>query len=184
MKQETYDKWCGCCIGAYTVAFLIVIGVLLLLTCSCSPKIIYRTNTEYRDSVRVDVRERLVHDTVSVEVPVEIEKIVTRDTASRLENSFAKSEAVVSGGFLSHSLESKPQVIYVPVTVPVADTTTHHSSSAVEQKEETKYVEVEKKLSWIQKTSIYGFWCMLLFAVLYFGWKYRRQVLALVRRFI
>lgn len=173
MKQEKYDMWC-------------VIGMVILLMSSCSPKIIYRTNTEYRDSVRVEVHERLLHDTVTVEVPVEIEKIIIPDTdTSRLENTFAKSEAYVdSRGFLHHSLESKPQTIEVPVEIPVADTTTTHTSSAIEQKEETKVEYVEKKLSWSQKTSIYGFWCMVLFAALYFGWKYRRQILAIVRRFI
>lgn len=171
MKQEKYDKWC-------------VIGMVILLMSSCSPKIIYRTNTEYRDSLVTVVHERIVHDTVGIEIPVEVEKIVTRDTVSRLDNSFARSEAIVSGGFLHHSLESKPQVIYVPVEVPVTDTTTTHTSSAIEQKTETKVEYVEKKLSWIQKTSIYGFWCMVLFAALYFGWKYRRQIWAIVRRFI
>ena len=165
-----------------TLEVFLVAGVFLF---SCSaPKVIYKTNTEYRDSVRVEVHERLVHDTVSVEIPKEVEKIVTRDTVSRLENTYAKSEAIVSGGFLHHSLESKPQIVYVPVEVPVADTTTTHVSSAVEVSEETKVVEVEKKLSWFQKTSIYGFWCMILLAALYFGWKYRRRILALVRRFI
>ena len=184
MKQEKYDKWRGICMGAYTLFFLCVIGMVILLMSSCSPKIITQVRTEYRDSVRVEVHERLIHDTVSVEIPVEVEKIVTRDTVSRLENTYAKSEAVVSGGFLHHSLSSKPQVIYVPVEVPVTDTTTTHTSSAIEQKTETKVEYVEKKLSWIQKTSIYGFWCMVLFAALYFGWKYRRQIWAIVRRFI
>ena len=167
--------------GAALEIFLVV-GLFLFV--GCSPKITQYRNTEYRDSVVTVVHERIVHDTVSVEIPVEVEKVVTRDTVSRLENSFAKSEALVSGGFLHHTLETKPQTVYVPVTVPVSDTTTHHSSSAVEQKTETKYVEVEKKLSWIQKTEIYGFWCMMLFALLYFAWKYRKKVLALVRRFI
>ena len=165
-----------------TLEVFLVAGVFLF---SCgTPKVIYQTNTEYRDSVVTVVHERLVHDTVSVEIPVEIEKIVTRDTVSRLENSFAKSEAVVSGGFLHHSLESKPRTIYVPVEVPVTDTTTHHSSSALEQKTETKVEYVEKELTWRQKTEIYGFRCMVLFALLYFLWRYRKQIWAFVRRFI
>ena len=185
MRQEKYDKWCGICIGAYSLFFVAVIGVLLLLTCaSCSPKVITQVRTEYRDSVRVEVHERLIHDTVSVQIPVEVEKIVTRDTVSRLENTYAKSVAVVSGGFLHHSLSSKPQVIYVPVEVPVTDTTTTHTSSAIEEKTETKVEYVEKKLTWLQKTEIYGFRCMVLFALLFFLWKYRKQVWALVRRFI
>ena len=47
----------------------------------------------------------------SFTVEKEVEKIVTRDTVSHLENSWAKSDAVVSDGFLSHSLESIPQIV-------------------------------------------------------------------------
>ncbi len=151
---------------------------------SCSPKIITQVRTEYRDSVVVEVRERLVRDTVSVEIPVEVEKVVTRDTVSHLENTYAKSDAVVSDGFLHHSLSSKPQVIYVPVEVPVSDTTTTHSTSAISEREETKIEYVEKKLSWWQKTQIHGFRCMLLFALLFFGWKYRKKIWSWIRMFI
>ena len=163
-----------------TLEVFLVAGVFLF---SCSaPKVIYKTNTEYRDSVRVEVHERLVHDTVSVEIPKEVEKIVTRDTVSRLENTYAKSEAIVSGGFLHHSLESKPQIVYVPVEVPVADTTTTHVSSAVEVSEETKVEYRDKPLTWLQKTEIYGFRCLLLIALLWFGWKYRKVIISLFRR--
>lgn len=151
---------------------------------SCSPKTITQVRTEYRDSVVVEVRERLVRDTVSVEIPVEVEKVVTRDTVSHLENTYAKSDAVVSDGFLHHSLSSKPQVIYVPVEVPVSDTTTTHSTSAISEREETKIEYVEKKLSWWQKTQIHGFRCMLLFALLFFGWKYRKKIWSWIRMFI
>ena len=146
-----------------TLEVFLVAGVFLF---SCSaPKVIYKTNTEYRDSVRVEVHERLVHDTVS-----------------RLENTYAKSEAIVSGGFLHHSLESKPQIVYVPVEVPVADTTTTHVSSAVEVSEETKVEYRDKPLTWLQKTEIYGFRCLLLIALLWFGWKYRKVIISLFRR--
>ena len=47
-------------------------------------------------------------DTVFLEVPKIVEKIVTADTVSVLENEYAKSEASVSDGLLAHSLETKP----------------------------------------------------------------------------
>ena len=47
-------------------------------------------------------------DTVFLEVPKIVEKIVTADTVSVLENDFARSAAEVSDGLLSHSLETKP----------------------------------------------------------------------------
>lgn len=160
-----------------------IVVVAFLWGCG-TPKVIYKDRVEYRDSIVVEVHERLVRDTVSVEIPVEVEKIVTRDTVSHLENTYAESDAVVSGGFLHHSLASKPQVIYVPVEVPVTDTTTTHNTSAVSEKEETKIEYVEKKLSWWQQTQMHGFRCMLLFALLYFGWKYRKKIWTWIRMFI
>ena len=119
---------------------------------------------EYRDSI--GIHERIIHDTAKVEIPVEVEKIVTRDTVSHLENTYAKSDAVVSEGFLWHSLESKPQIIYVPVEVQVSDTTSTHSEVI------TQYVEVEKQLTWWQTFRLKAFWWMvgaivlLLFAII------------------
>ena len=185
MKQDVYDKWCGRCIFLYTLFFLVIIivGLCLLSSCAATKEVI-KWRTEYKDSVCVEVHERLVHDTVSVEIPVIIEKNVTEADSSHLENKFAKSDAVIRNGKLYHSLETKPQTFEVPVEIPVADTTTTHVSSALEQKEETKIEYVKKPLTWWQKTQIYGFRCMLLLALLYFGWKYRKQIWALVRRFI
>ena len=54
-------------------------------------------------------------DTVFLEVPKIVEKIVTADTVSVLENDYAMSSASVSDGLLSHSLETKP--VQQPVQV-------------------------------------------------------------------
>ena len=70
--------------------FIVVMG-LLLFFCSCSPRVVERVVTQ------IEYRDRVVHDTARVEIPYEVEKIVTRDTVSHLENSFAKSDAKVSG---------------------------------------------------------------------------------------
>ena len=122
--------------------------VMLAAACGCSPKIIEKVVTE------IEYRDRYVHDTTEVKIPYEVEKIVTRDTVSHLENTYAKSDAVVSEGFLSHSLESKPQIIKVPVEVHVTDTIIKES----EIKTEIKYVE--KPLSWWKTTQIRGFWVL------------------------
>jgi len=62
------------------------------------------------DNTTVQVKTETVYhtDTIYVELPQIIQSIQTRDTLSRLENDYAKSEAVVSNGTLSHSLEIKP----------------------------------------------------------------------------
>ena len=69
------------------------------------------------DSSRVEVRTEVktVLDTAWVELPVFVEKVATLDTTSVLENKYAKSAASVSGGVLTHSLETKP--VREPVTV-------------------------------------------------------------------
>lgn len=132
------------------IIFAVIMIIFVLFLPSCSPKIVYQkeTITEYRD--------RVVHDTATFEVPVEVVKIVTRDTVSRLNNSFAKSDAIVSGGFLFHSLESIPQTIEVPVEVHVTDT--------LWKEQEIKEVEkeVEKELTWWQKFRMRAFWWLLL----------------------
>ena len=83
------------------------ITILPLALCvSCGPA----RHASVSDSTRVEVREvtRYIKDTVYLELPVITERIVTRDTSSRLENDYAVSEASVSGGYLSHSLATKP----------------------------------------------------------------------------
>ena len=69
------------------------------------------------DSTRVEVRTEVktIHDTAWMELPVIVERVATLDTASVLENKYARSEASVSGGILSHSLETKP--VKQPVSV-------------------------------------------------------------------
>ena len=69
------------------------------------------------DSTRVEVRTEVktIHDTAWMELPVIVERVATLETASVLENKYARSEASVSGGILSHSLETKP--VKQPVAV-------------------------------------------------------------------
>lgn len=169
--------------GERAVNIIMLIGALILAavmahfftSCSVQKPV---TVIEYRDSIRTEIRERIVHDSVKFEIPVEVEKIVTKDTASHLENRYAESDAVVSGGFLSHSLKSKPQIIYVPVDVAVADTTTYQSHSETETK--PQIVEVEKKLTWWQKFRMGAFWWLLILAIV--GW--RREIISLIKKLI
>ena len=129
---------------------------------SCSPRIIKEVHTE------IEYRDREVHDTATVEIPVIIEKNITRDTVSHLENTYAKSDAMVSQGLLFHSLESKPQIIKVPVTVHVTDTL--YREAQIEE----KIVEVEKPLSWWQKFRMEAFWWLSGAVLLLLAWTFRK----------
>lgn len=130
-----------------------LIFILFFVSC-CSPKIVEHTitKTEYRD--------RYVHDTAIVKVPYEVERIITLDTISHLENTYAKSDAVIHGRELHHSLETKPNIIKVPVEVRVTDTV-YTESTVFTEKE-----YVEKDLSaWQQfRLKTYG-WLLGLLGV-------------------
>lgn len=132
----------------------------------------HRPTIEYRDSVRVEYRDRIVHDTTTFTVEKEIEKIITRDTVSHLENSWAKSDAVVSDGFLSHSLESIPQIVKVPYEVEVRDTIIVEKSAQTEVKE----VKVEKPLSWWQRLKIGAFPWLVGLCLALLLWTFRKLI--------
>ena len=119
--------------------------LLLLLTASACSTV--RT-LPVQDSTRVEVRYEMktVHDTAYVELPVIVEKVATQDTASVLENKYAKSAASVSGGVLTHSLETK----LVREPVRVERQIVYRDSLVYRDKVQTVTVEVEKKLTWWQ----------------------------------
>lgn len=149
----------------------ILIFALLLALQSCAPRVI--TEVIVRDSTITKIEERIVHDTVSFSVPVEVEKVVTKDTASHLENSLAISDAVVSGGYLTHTLRTIPQVIPIPVDIPVTDTTTSH----IQIKEVP--VEVEKELTWWQSFRLEAFWWLVGGLFLSLLWIFRKFIFKL-----
>ena len=96
--------------------------------------------------MEVRYETKTVHDTAYVELPVIVEKVATLDTASLLENKYAKSAASVSGGVLTHSLETKP----VREPVKVEKQIVYRDSLVYRDKVQTVTVEVEKKLTWWQ----------------------------------
>ena len=96
--------------------------------------------------MEVRYETKTVHDTAYVELPVIMEKVVTLDTASVLENKYAKSAASVSGGVLTHSLETKP----VREPVSVEKLIVYRDSLVYRDKVQTVTAEVEKKLTWWQ----------------------------------
>ena len=138
--------------------------LILALLAGCSPKIVEKIVTQ------IEYRDRIVHDTATVKIPYEVEKIVTRDTSSHLETTYAKSDAVVSEGFLHHSLESIPKIIKVPVEVHVTDTLYRESEI------KTEYVEVEKKLNWFQRMKLDAFWWLVLGLGVSLLWIFRKLI--------
>ena len=97
------------------------------------------------DSTRVEVHTvtETVHDTAYIELPVIVERIVTRDTTSTLENDYARSEAKVTDGFLHHSLETKP----VKHPVQIETKIVYRDSLIYRDRIEIQTVEVERQLT-------------------------------------
>ena len=118
------------------------------------------------DSTRVEVKTvvETIHDTAYVQLPVIVERVATLDTASVLENKYAKSAALVSGGVLTHSLETKPAKEPVSVEKQIV----YRDSLIYRDRVVTETVEVEKKLSAWQsfKMKAGGFLIVILLIVM------------------
>ena len=120
----------------------ILLFALCLSACGVARPPLESDNT----TVEVKTVERIVRDTAYIELPVIIEKVATLDTASTLENKYAKSEASLSAGVLHHSLQTKP--VREPVEVQIKEIV--RDSLVYRDRVHTETVEVEKKLSWWQ----------------------------------
>lgn len=117
--------------------------LLAFLMCSCGTITQLPPTVIKVDSTIVEYRDRIVHDTVDFVPPEFFISQVSTDTLSIIENDYAKTVAVVHDGVLSHSLQSVPAVIKVPVAVEVHDTLIVKSKADTV----TEYIEVEKKLT-------------------------------------
>ena len=119
--------------------FLLVIFSALCVACATTRQ------AAPVEHVSTEVRIETIHemDTVYIEIPRIVEKVVTKDTLSVLENDYAKSEASVSDGFLSHSLESKP----VQHPVEIQKEIVYRDSIVFCDRTIVETVEVEKPLT-------------------------------------
>lgn len=141
---------------------------------------------QLRDSVRTEVRTETVYvkDTAYIEIPQQTAESIVPDTLkSSLENDFATSDAwVTPDGMLHHTLETKPQEMPFEYDKQVErkDSTTHKTGTNTIV--ETKYVE--KELTWWQQTEIYGFRVLAALLVIGLVWKYRKAIVAFIRKLI
>ena len=119
--------------------FILVLFSLLSVACGSVKQV---TPTE---RVVTETRIETVYqtDTVLLEIPKIVEKVVTKDTVSVLENDYAKSQAVISDGLLAHSLETKP----VQKPVEVQTKIVYRDSVIVKDNVIIQTVEVEKELT-------------------------------------
>ena len=101
----------------------IILGfIAFLLLTSCGAGKHLPTQTEQKDSIRIEVRKetKYIRDTVWMKIPAQSAENTTRDTSSHLETDYAESDARINpDGTLYHSLRNKEQEKPVPVDVPV-----------------------------------------------------------------
>lgn len=152
--------------------------IALLLTACGTPK---KLTTTQQDSTRIEIRETVIYvpDTVFVEIPAQTAERTTQDSTSHLENDYALSDARINpDGSLYHDLKTKPQEKLVPIEKPVERKDSIIYRTQYIGREVT--VEVERELSWWEKTQIYGFWGLVVILLI----VYRKKIFALARRFI
>ncbi len=139
--------------------FILVLFSIVAVACSSLRQV---TPTE---KIVTETRIETVYetDTVFLEVPQIVEKIVTKDTVSVLENDFARSAAQVSDGLLSHSLETKP----VKQPVEVQTMIVYRDSVIFKDVVVYETVEVEKELSgWQTFKMKMGGWFLAIIIIL------------------
>ena len=119
--------------------FILVLFSLLCVACGSVKQV---TPTE-RVVTETRIETVFQTDTVLLEIPKIVEKVVTKDTVSVLENDYAKSQAVISDGLLAHSLETKP----VQKPVEVHTKIVYRDSIIVKDNVIVQTVEVEKELT-------------------------------------
>jgi len=126
--------------------FFLVIASLLCVACSVQKQVTPKEESH----VEIRTETVFVTDTVVVERPQIIERIQTMDTLSVLDNKFARSEASVSAGVLTHVLEAKA----IKESVPVQIKTVYKDSLVYRDRVITETIEVERPLSWWNSTMI------------------------------
>lgn len=139
----------------------------LIFTCCASTKVVA---TSQVDSVRVEIRERIVEVpiTAEIEIPEISERQVVNQDSSSLANDYAKSEAkILPDGSLYHSLETIPQKIGVPMIakIPLRDTMIFRQNIG------KQLVEVPRELTAWQKFRLDGFWVLLILIAGFVGVK-------------
>lgn len=161
-----------------------VIALVACLLSGCAARRIVETPiAATRDSTAIHVRYSLQYRPIlaKLHIPDIRETRSVRDTTSTLENDYAESTATVSGGVLTHSLNTKPHTESVEVNVPHERT----DSTTYSYQDVTKIKEVEEPLSWWQETQIRAFWAMLLVFCIIILWRvFRSKLGAFLKSFM
>lgn len=178
VKKKANKGWGKQVALGYIIA-IIMIGLIMLS--SCSPKLApsHNVDTSHKDSTKVV--EITGDSLVYIPIPLEKDQVIAHlgDT-SKLETSLARSLAFIGNdGFLHHSLENKSEE-KLPVIVPIHSKTIFTLVSDKHAEVITKYEYVEKPLSWWQKFRLGAFWWLVGAIVIALIWIFRKVIVKLV----
>lgn len=160
---------------------ILIISLLLLLSVSC--RTVKETTTPVflhdKDSVRVEMVERIITDTVYVKVavPAESSKQVVRDSTSHLETTVAISDAwLLPDGSLGHTLINKD--VDLTAFVPLQHKERDNNNITVVSKEipvpYPERVEVERDFTTLEKIKLGTFWYLLIVSCFSFLWMLKK----------
>lgn len=158
-------------------ALLYILAAVLLFTGCSTCKNVAASQEQRQDSTHTEVvtKTYFVTDTVFLEIPSQVAERMTADSVSQLENDYATSEARINpDGTLYHDLKTKPQDIPKEVQTPV-----QQKDSIVyryKYRNIVKTVEVEREMTWWQKTQIYGFWVAIAVLIVYICIANRQRI--------
>ena len=172
------------------IIFALIMAVAMLSGCrthqTAMPEVV---TIHERDTVTVEtiIEKTLTPDTVFVEIPAQTAERTSADSLSFLENDFAMSSARINpDGTLFHTLMTKPDKIPFEVMTPTTNKTTNAERiREIEKPVPVRVpVEVERKLTWWQRTCINSAPWLLLLLIAAAGWIFRKPIITFARRFI
>lgn len=187
MEQEDTKRLKKGCIQSLLLYLALILALFLCLVfggcCSCRT-IANETNTNEKDSVKVEVRTETVYvkDSVKIYIEKEKEAVVVRDS-SHLENDYAKSDARINpDGTLFHSLETKPQEKSVEFDKPIVKKDSIATRTIRKTITKTKTKEVQRDYTWWDKTRFYIAYVFLAWIAVWLIRKYKGSIISLVAR--
>lgn len=146
------------------------------------PVIVYNT-----DSVRTEYIERIVTDTVFINVPIPQESVkqVVKDSASHLETSVAMSDAWLNpDGTLGHTLNNKK--VSLPAEIPVQHKEINNNNTSASVREKPvpypEYVEVERDFTAWERFRLNAFWYLVGGLAISLIWIFRKSLFSAVLR--
>lgn len=159
----------------------LILFTFLLCGCASNRRLIESVHQQDSVMVEVHTKTEYIKDTVYLEIPAQTAERTTSDSTSHLENDYAASNARINpDGTLYHDLNTKPQKKPFETETPVE----RKDSIVYKYKDRTVYetieVEVERELSWWEKTQMYGFWVAFVFLII----TYRKVIFSFVKRLL